>query len=57
MKNGRAQITILIAATVNTLVKPGIAVVAGGPALRRTVTPGLVGMAVAAAVGMVWVTV
>lgn len=53
----QAQVTILIAATVNTLVKFGIAVVVGGPALRRTVTPGFVGMAVAAAAGMVWVAV
>ncbi len=53
----QAQITILIAATVNTLVKFGIAVVVGGPALRRTVTPGFVGMALAAAAGMVWVAV
>lgn len=53
----QAQITILIAATVNTLVKFGIAVVVGGPALRRTVMPGFVGMAVAAAAGMVWVAV
>ncbi|HRP00828.1 MAG TPA: DUF4010 domain-containing protein, partial [Flavobacteriales bacterium] len=53
----QAQVTILIAATVNTLVKFGIAVVVGGPALRRTVTPGFVGMALAAAAGMVWVAV
>lgn len=40
----QAQVTILIAATVNTLVGFGIAVAVGGPVLRRNVTPGFVGM-------------
>ena len=53
----QAQVTILIAATVNTLVKFGIAAMVGGPTLRRTVTPGFVGMTLAAAGGMVWVAV
>lgn len=53
----QAMITILIAATVNTLVKFGIVLVVGGPELRRLVIPGFVGMAVAAVAGMVWVAV
>ncbi|MCW5900758.1 MAG: MgtC/SapB family protein [Flavobacteriales bacterium] len=52
-----AMITILIAATVNTLVKFTIVMVVGGAEMRRLVTPGFVGMAVAAAAGMVWVAV
>lgn len=51
----QAMVTILIAATVNTLVKFTIVLVVGGPALRRLVTPGFVGMATAAAAGMLWV--
>ncbi|MBL7962206.1 MAG: MgtC/SapB family protein [Flavobacteriales bacterium] len=52
-----AMITILIAATVNTLVKFTIVLVVGGPELKRLVAPGFAGMAVAAAAGMVWVAV
>ncbi len=50
----QALITILIAATVNTLVKLTIVIVVGGAALRRSVLPGFVGMAVAAALSIVW---
>ncbi|MBL7982321.1 MAG: MgtC/SapB family protein [Flavobacteriales bacterium] len=50
----QALITILIAATVNTLVKLTIVMVVGGSALRRSVLPGFVGMAVAAALSIVW---
>jgi len=51
----QALITILIAATVNTLVKLTIVMVVGGSALRRSVLPGFVGMALAAALSIVWV--
>lgn len=51
----QALITILIAATVNTLVKLSIVLVVGGQALRKQVLPGFVGMAAAAALSIVWV--
>jgi uncharacterized membrane protein (DUF4010 family) len=51
----QALVTILIAATVNTLVKLTIVMVVGGPALRKQVLPGFVGMAAAAALSIVWV--
>jgi uncharacterized membrane protein (DUF4010 family) len=51
----QALVTILIASTVNTLVKLTIVMVVGGPALRKQVLPGFVGMAAAAALSIVWV--